>query len=326
MRTIGAAFRRQWLVLGFAPILFLASGQAFGAHTTTSFAEVEPGPRTMGMGGAGVALTGDPTAAWWNPAGLYFMRGTRAVVTYDDLYGAGLAQRSYLAVAWKKVHYEPKFEENRMTLEKDLGRGSAWGLSVSSVFLDLGEESYSELMPSLSFAAGLGGGVGIGTSVSFLKATTGLEGAGSSGYAASLGVGIKLPANSHFGFVARNLLSSLSPEGGAKEKLPLTSALGLSVPFGSDALVAVDATFSNGDDGPSRLSAGGEYWFFGHRLAGRAGIRHYGGGVESRTVPTFGVGIEWKRLNFDYAMSVDGSDGPGSTHRFGLNVLLGRPQ
>ncbi|TPW15137.1 MAG: hypothetical protein FD129_954, partial [bacterium] len=189
------------------------------AHTTTSFADVEPGPRIMAMGGAGTALADDPTGAWWNPAELYFMRGTRGVVTYDDLYGAGLAQRSYLSVAWKKVHYEPKFVDNRMTLEKDLGRGSAWGISVSSIFLDLGEESYSELMPSISFAAGLGGGVGIGSSVSFLKASSGVEDVGSSGYSASLGAGINLPARAHVGFVARNLLSSVSPEGGSKEKL-----------------------------------------------------------------------------------------------------------
>lgn len=326
MRTTGTRSWRWLLSLGCVTIQVWTIGQAEAAHTTTSFADVEPGPRIMSMGGAGAALADDPTAAWWNPAGLYFMRGTRATVTYDDLYGAGLAQRSYLAVAWKKVHYEPRFDENRLTLEKDLGRGSAWGISVSSIFLDLGEESYSELMPSLSFAAGLGGGVGIGTSISFLKASSGLEGAGSSGYAASFGVGLKLPARAHFGFAARNLLSSVSPEGGDKEKLPVTSAVGLSVPIGSHALLAADATFSDGDDGPSRLSAGGEYWLFQHHLAARAGLRHYGGGVEKRTVPTFGVGIEWKRLGFDYAMTADGSEGPGSTHRFGLNILLGRPQ
>ena len=296
------------------------------AHTTTSFADVEPGPRIMAMGGAGTALADDPTGAWWNPAELYFMRGTRGVVTYDDLYGAGLAQRSYLSVAWKKVHYEPKFVDNRMTLEKDLGRGSAWGISVSSIFLDLGEESYSELMPSISFAAGLGGGVGIGSSVSFLKASSGVEDVGSSGYSASLGAGINLPARAHVGFVARNLLSSVSPEGGSKEKLPVTSAVGLAVPIGDKVRVALDATFSAGDDGPSRLSAGGEYWLFQHHLAARAGIRHLGGGVESRTIPTFGLGVEWKRLGFDYAMTVDDSEGPGTTHRFGLNVLLGRPE
>ncbi|MDZ4806275.1 MAG: hypothetical protein SGI90_15555 [Candidatus Eisenbacteria bacterium] len=300
--------------------------EAGAAHTTTSFADVEPGPRILAMGGAGTALALDPTAAWWNPAGLYFIRGTRAIITYDDLYDAGLAQRSYLSVAWKKVHYEPKFEENRMTLEKDLGRGSAWGLSVSSIFLDLGEDSYSELMPTVSFAAGLGGGVGIGSSVSFLKASSGVEGVGSSGYTASFGAGVNLPAGAHLGLVARNLLSSVSPEGGSREKLPVTSGVGLSIPIGTNALVAADATFSDGDDGPSRLSAGGEYWFLQHHLAGRAGLRHFGGSVESRTVPTFGIGIEWKRLNFDYALTADGSEGPGATHRFGLNILLGRPQ
>jgi hypothetical protein len=326
-RTIYGTHARACLAL-----LSLAFGLATtppavrAAHTTTAFTDIEPGPRIMAMGGAGSGLVDDPTAAWWNPAGLYFMRGTRGIVTYDDLYGQGLAQRSYVAVGWKKVHYEPRFDDNVLTLERDLNRGSALALSISSLFLDLDQASYSEFMPTLSYAAGVGGGVGLGASVSFLKAGSDVTGVGTTGYSATVGVSFELPLDARFGYAARNLFSSLNPEEGANEKLPITSAVGLSLPFGRGGVVAADATFSDGDDGVSRLGAGAEYWFFDHHVAGRAGIRRYDGGVESRVVPTFGVGLEWKRLNFDYALTADASDGPGSTHRFGLNILLGRPR
>ncbi|HEX7877801.1 MAG TPA: hypothetical protein VF720_00225, partial [Candidatus Eisenbacteria bacterium] len=274
----------MWPLVAFAALGLLLSPKGVRAgHTTTAFADIEPGPRIMAMGGAGAGLANDPTAAWWNPAGLYFMRGTQGVVTYDDLYGEGLIQRNYLSVAWKKVHYEPRFDDNVLTLERDLNRGSAFGFSVSSLFLDLDESSYSEFMPTLSYAAGVGGGVGLGASLSFLKASSDVVGVGSTGYSATVGVSFPLPWDARFGYAARNLFSSLSPEEGAGEKLPITSAVGVSAPIGKAGLVAADATFSDGD---SRFGAGAEYWFFNHHLAGRAGLRQFDGAVESRVVPT----------------------------------------
>jgi len=315
---------RAWrVVLTMMPGLFAVPETVHAGHTTTAFADIEPGPRIMAMGGAGAGLANDPTAAWWNPAGLYFMRGTQGTVTYDDLYGQGLVQRNYVAVAWKKVHYEPRFDDNVLTLERDLNRGSAFGFSVSSLFVDLDEASYSEFMPTLSYAGGVGGGVGIGASVSFLKAGSDVTGVGSTGYSSTVGISCELPWDARLGYAARNLFSSLSPEEGANEKLPITSAVGISLPIGDNGIVAADATFSDGD---SRIGAGGEFWLFDHHLAPRAGVRHYDGGGHSRVVPTFGVGLQWKRLNFDYGLTADETDGPGTTHRFGLNVLLGRPR
>ncbi|HET9312639.1 MAG TPA: hypothetical protein VFO04_01450, partial [Nitrospira sp.] len=54
--------------LSFGAIIFLAllfvHGKALGAEF------VIVGPRAMGMGGAGVAITTDALATYWNPAGL----------------------------------------------------------------------------------------------------------------------------------------------------------------------------------------------------------------------------------------------------------------
>ena len=60
-----------------------AVAPAHAATRSTAFADAEPGPRVAAMGGAGVAGVADPTAAWWNPAGLYFMTGKQAQADYD---------------------------------------------------------------------------------------------------------------------------------------------------------------------------------------------------------------------------------------------------
>ena len=62
------------IVLGLAlPLLATSSASASvaGAHSL----QIPPGARTNGLGQAGVALADDATSAWWNPAGLGFMRG-----------------------------------------------------------------------------------------------------------------------------------------------------------------------------------------------------------------------------------------------------------
>ena len=84
-----------------------------------------------------------------------------------------------------------------------------------------------------------------------------------------------------------------------------------------------DVTWIEGESGPARLSVGGEYWVLPGRAAGRGGIRRMGQGLKDRTIPSFGAGLRWSVLDFDYAYTID-EDGPGSTHRFGLNVQLSK--
>lgn len=271
---------------------------------------------------AGVA---DPTAAWWNPAGLYFMRGLQGTATYDDLYGLGLVRRNFIGVAGKKVIEEPEFRDDRMSLLRDSARGTAWGFSLSSVLVDLGSESYSEFMPSVALAGGLDDDLSLGVSLAYLRASSGLEKASASGYTAGVGVVCALPAAGRAGLSVRNLLSRVFWQDAVAERLRMTTTLGVSWPVTPRGHVAADLSWLEGSGGPARISAGGEYWALRDRLAARAGLRRYGAGIEERTVPSFGVGLRWSRIDFDYALTAD-ADGPGSTHRFGLNVVLSKPE
>lgn len=313
------------LVLGLGAVLAAFPAAVTAGHRTTAFADIDPGPRFAAMGGAAVAVVDDPTAGYWNPAGLYFQSGTKASATYDDLYGLGLVARNYLAVSWKKTRYEPEFEKNRLLLHRDDRRGGALGVSLSSVLVDVGEESYNEFIPSITLAGGLGPDIGIGVTASYLRASSGIEGAGANGYNLGLGTAVQVTDRIRVAASIRNLLSRVYYDGDVAERLAVTPTIGAAWRVEDAVLVAGDVSFSEGDSGPSRLSVGGEYRVLSDHIALRAGVRRYDGGAEARTVPSFGLGVHWHRLDVDYALTSD-DDGPGSTHRFGLALLLARPQ
>lgn len=297
-----------------------------GGVRSTAFAEFDPGPRVLAMGGAAVAGVADPSAAYWNPAGLYFMRGRQAQVSYDDLYGLGLAHRGWIGLANKRSHDEPVFQDGRLALVPDGGRGNAWALSISSLFLDLGTESYSELAPGFSLAGGFGRDLSFGVTLQYLRASSSLDGVSASGYNATVGIMAGLPGPARAGLSVRNLLSNVSWKDRPSDTLGLMPTLGVEWPLPGHGLLRGDCGWLDGDSGLTRWSLGAEYWLWPGHLAGRAGLRHRAGdvGFDARTEPTFGVGLRWDALDFDYALTSD-ADGLGTTHRLGLNLLLARP-
>ncbi len=52
--------------------------------TAASFLEISVGAPAIGMGGAFVSLVHDPTALYWNPAGIATMTGTEALLSHTD--------------------------------------------------------------------------------------------------------------------------------------------------------------------------------------------------------------------------------------------------
>ena len=63
------------------------------------------GGRALGMGGAGVDVAGDVTAAYWNPAGLMQMRYPEIGLMHEARFG-GLLSSNYGGVAWP---FGPKY-------------------------------------------------------------------------------------------------------------------------------------------------------------------------------------------------------------------------
>ena len=68
VKMVTRACRTCSILLGI--LLSASSARAQGAPTTFQFSFSNPGARSLGLGGAFVALAADATAAFANPAGL----------------------------------------------------------------------------------------------------------------------------------------------------------------------------------------------------------------------------------------------------------------
>ena len=113
-------------VVALAPTLALANG----------FALFEHGSRAVGMAGAFGAVADDPSAGYFNPAGLAFLDGTQAMAgfflitesstfTGDDPYpGAG-----YTVDMESQIFYPPHFH-----LTGHFSDSVSWGLSLTTPF------------------------------------------------------------------------------------------------------------------------------------------------------------------------------------------------
>ncbi len=109
------------IILTVAILFQLALGQS--GRYAASFLELGVGARTLGMGSAGVAATGQVTAPFWNPAGLAMIDGFQAGSMYANLFNK-LEQQSYLgfvipimknsvvAVSWMRLSVDeiPRYD------------------------------------------------------------------------------------------------------------------------------------------------------------------------------------------------------------------------
>lgn len=86
----------RFLRSGLAALSLLAAPAALAqvGGASVLFLQIEPDSRAAGMGNAGVALADNANAAFWNPAGLGFQRGTEFALTYSKWlpeFDAGLS-------------------------------------------------------------------------------------------------------------------------------------------------------------------------------------------------------------------------------------------
>ena len=100
-RTLPAVGRNVPVVL---TVLWVClAGDAAATKFAGSFMENGGGARALGMGGAFTAVADDPSAAFWNPAGLATAAGKELLVMHSERFG-DLIDRDFVAytqpVAW----------------------------------------------------------------------------------------------------------------------------------------------------------------------------------------------------------------------------------
>jgi len=289
------------------------------ANTTTAFASNDPGVRATAMGGAYTGLGGDPGALYWNPATLFFQTHRSIEASYSDLYGLGLAKRTFFTYGNKHVIDEVHYEGDQVVVRQNRTSGMAYALGLESLFLDVDQNGYSELSLGGGMAWGYGDRFAIGLALRGLFASSDIEDVSGTGYNFGLGVAWKASSRDRIGFDVPHLFSRVFWKFDSTERLPIDASLGWSRRMFKNVTLSTDLEVREGSSGLYRAAVGAEWWVFPDRLAVRGGFRHVTGGVEDIDKPTFGAGMRLSRLRFDYAYRFE-PDALGDTHRLGLTV------
>jgi len=276
----------------------------------TAFAPIESSARATAMGGAYTALSNDANGVLWNPAGLAYMSHRQISAMYANLYGIDNLSNSFVSYA-----------------QPDRGSGAA-GLVFTNTSVDLGddEERYSETMLGYTYAKRIGRIASMGLTLKGLLVRSDIKNsetdkkgdAGGGGF--DVGVIVRPFTDLAFGFSVRDAYSKIKWEGGADDKLPMQFRLGLAAtPVSVPGLAAVCDLAGDEDTPVYDLAIGGEYTIR-NILSLRAGLSRVLPDKESRTIPSFGLGVLFYSIQFNYAYTDDGNI--GSTSRFDLKILF----
>ncbi len=309
------------MILGLATLATVSLSGIGGARAETSTTVVpgDPGVRATGMGGAFSAVGGEPIALYWNPATLFYQTHRSVEASYSDMYGLGVARRTYLTLGLKTIIERPRSEGNRIVVERDNRSGTAYSLGIQSLFLDLEENGYSELSIGGAAAWGYGDRLAVGLAVHGLFITSDLDQVSAFGYNLGLGISYHHAANARVGISAPRLLSRVFWDFDSTERLPFSVLLGWTRTLFGTVVLAADVEFREEVSGPYRVAGGGEWWLVRDRVAIRAGYRHISAGIEDINAPSFGAAFQISTLRFDYAYRME-TDVLGDTHRVGIVV------
>ncbi len=283
---------------------------------STAFAPIEYGARAIGMGGAFGAVSDEPVGVMYNPAGLGYMTKRQASAQYADLFGLGV-HNSFVAYG-----------------QPDRGSGAA-GITLTNMSLTIKpsksadvqeDKTYSETLISYTFAKRMGRITSIGATLKgmmvrsdFKDVDAGLNGnAGGGGF--DVGVVIRPFADVAFGFSARDAYTNLRWDGGKTQKLPIQFRWSLAaMPVAVPGLVA-GVDISGDDDVPAyKFAMGGEYTIR-EIVSLRAGLTRILPDEESRNIPSFGFGVLFYSIQFNFAYRDDSV--LGSTSYFDVKLLI----
>jgi len=268
------------------------------------------GARAMGMGGAFVSVADDPSAAYWNPAGLVTLNGIEIGTMYGSLFN-DKTRNTYFS-----VHY-PTSDDIHIAV------------SVSNLFFTEltgpHEDDYSAsiaipLLRDHSLSAGL--------NVHYLYADLKTDGGTVRGMGADLGFLYRKFMNHRrefrVGLCITDLSTSVRFKVGNEQPVPRVISPGISFAFNRDTLFAMDFSYTDrgnfSSDKRMLLRGGLEHWLFDHRVGFRTGYIGYS------TLPgMFSLGTSYRgnRWSLDYAF-MNHPKQLGNSHRVSAGWKFGR--
>jgi tetratricopeptide (TPR) repeat protein len=286
------------------PLLMLAltvGAMASDPSGTESLFIFGAGARPLGMGGAYVAVADDGAAVYFNPAGMGFLQ-YREITLFN---------------AWLNEGTDYLFGSAVYPI---LGFGAV-GIAGARIGTDniifrdqfgqLGEFNYNDGQYWLSYGIKLFNNLSVGTNLKYINSSLG-------DFSTSTG-SIDLGLLTHYkniiflGVNAQDILSGKMKLGTKGENIPSNIKGGIAVSYAwpeVSILLAADADKT--EKVSTKLHLGGELGFK-NTLFLRGGY--------DRTAVTFGAGIRYKLVEFDYAFK--GNSDLGATHRWGISFFFG---
>jgi len=290
-------------------LVCLSASGAFAATGETGFAflKLGVGARAMGMGSAYVALADDPTAVYWNPAGLASISGTQVTAMHNE---------------WIQ-----DFRQEFAAVGAHLGPG-ALGVGIAGFYSSefeerddtgalIGHFGFNDLAVTGAYGFRVAKGLAAGVALRYVREMIDQESA--SALVGDLGVRYSLNESGvSFGAALQNLGDSTSFIA-QNFPMPITYRLGAAVARDLHALsgrgtITAEYRKSLADDAHFHL--GGEYTYR-DRLSLRVGGKF---GYDDEHV-SFGLGLKKDWFRFDYALAPLTSD-LGTTHFFSVTGVF----
>jgi hypothetical protein len=307
---------RSLLLAAISLAAFTATSTQAGTETGFAFLTLPAGARAAALGGAFTALADDPTAVFWNPAGVAARTavGERGEIAVSGVHHESIQnfRQDLVAATWRRAddglslgfnaHYTGRLE------------------GADEIGNPLGPFGASDFAVLGGYATTAGSGLRLGGALGWVSET--IAGSSASTLSFSLG-GLYAPAGVRgltLGAAVRNLGGSprfATQTGGSGESVPQprTIAGGASLAGGSGSLrwlLLGEVSQLEGDGTEGRV---------GLEVAPLTGLALRAGWMFGQDAAdlTAGAGVAVGRLAFDYAF-VPYHDDLGSSHRAGLTA------
>lgn len=270
------------------------------------------GVRAMGMSGAFAAIADDPSAAYWNPAGLAQLEEPQLLGMYGSYYN-DKNRNLYFS-----FHYP---------LPNDIH------LSISSnnlFYTDISGAREDQYAGSIAIPIDFvkEKRLFLGASFRYLLSELGSGNGTAQGAGVDLGILFRQPFKDNTEFKAGLVVTDVSTSvrfdsTGVEQTVPPILTAGLAYQFDPYTLISADVPWTLSDDAllnsqNVRIRGGVEHWFFDGRLGFRAGF------ISFLTLPgEFSVGASYRTTDWalDYAF-MNHSDNLGNSHRLALSYFF----
>ena len=333
---------RPGVLSGLRHFAFLIFAFSLAAHAakiypsegsaSAAFLKIGVGARAVGMGEAYTAVSDDPYAMYWNPAGLALLKDRNLAFTHND-YFAGFTQEyaAYTAPA-PHIGLLPSGSVkngvvgasfNYFYYGSDLERRSGDFESGNNLSPAEGKFGAHDMAVSLGYGASLSSVLRAGAAINFIQQSIDTRSAASAA--------LDLGALYDFDFQGRAFTAGLAVQNigpgikfiDRRYPLPLTASAGLSTRLNNKSLLLSFDVSKPIDNYPS-FALGLEQKIAG-RLFLRAGYRLREYGNESGGLSGFALGLGFISgpFSFDYAMSPFGD--LGNTQRFSATLRFSGP-